>query len=63
MVQKGRSSKGERNGQAKLTEKQVEEIRLLAWTKTMQQKDLATLYKVSKASISLICRGVNWGHL
>jgi len=63
MAKKGRSSKGEKNARSKLTSKQVEEIRMLAWTKTMLQKDIAEKYGVSKGAISLICNGINWSHL
>lgn len=63
MAKRGRSTRGEKNPQAKLTSAQVEEIRMLAWTATKQQKELAKEYGVSRSAVSLICRGSNWKHL
>lgn len=50
---------GERNGSAKLTERQVLEIR----KSRLQGKDLATKYRVSRALISCIVNNKRWGWL
>lgn len=63
MKTKKRSTIGERNPAAKLTSTQVEEIRLLAWAGEMQHKDIAKIYGVSRATISMISRGLRWGHV
>jgi len=49
---------GERNGAAKLTAKDVQEIRVLLRTKTQQW--IADLYGVAQTTISRLARGINW---
>ena len=51
--------KGEKCHRAKLTEKQVLEIR----ESTLMQKDLAMIYKISTTSISGIKRRLYWTHI
>ena len=62
MVTKGRQSKGEKNGKARLTEDNVREIRrrLAAGEKN---KDLSVEFGVSTASISKIAKRKTWGHV
>jgi hypothetical protein len=64
MVDKGRwnggAPVGERNGHAKLTEKEVSEIRALYNTGKHAQQKLAEMFSVSQNQISLIVRGKNW---
>jgi len=51
---------GSKNGNARLTEAEVVEIRRLYKEKGVKQKDLAKRYHVSQQSISLITTGVRW---
>ncbi len=51
--------RGERNSNATLTEKQVEQIRFLAKT-GMLQKDIARQYGVSRGQVSKIVNGKSW---
>ncbi len=62
MVERGRSTRGERNHTAKLTAGQVYETRALAdqgWC----QADIARAYGVSEMNISNIVRRKIWTHL
>ncbi len=52
---------GEKVWSAKLTQKDVIEIKLLAGT--MSQKKLAIRYGVNQANISRLLRGEQWGHV
>jgi len=54
------AARGERNYSAKLTEKQVKEIRAQKHT---TQKALAAEYGVTPALISQIQRGIIWTHI
>jgi len=54
---------GEHNGFSKLTDSQVLEIDQLLSTNTIQQKDIAILFNVSKMTISLIKHRKRWMHL
>ena len=62
MVTKGRQSKGEKNGKARLTEDNVREIRrrLAAGEKN---KDLSVEFGVSTPSISKIAKRKTWRHV
>jgi len=53
---------GEGNGQARLTESQVEEIRQL-YASGVTQKALAQAFGVGKANVSMICGRKSWRHL
>ncbi len=57
---KGRQSKGERHGCARLTERLVNEIRYFASLGVFRQRHLAALYGVSQSQISHVVRGVQW---
>lgn len=55
------NNKGERNGQAKLTDAQVIAIRQIAGKVT--QKELAHQFGVSESTVSYIVRGCRWSHV
>jgi len=58
-VERNRSAKGKNNGQARLTEKDVKDIKVLrnkGWT----EKAIADLYDVSRSTISHILHGRTW---
>lgn len=57
MSRKGRATKGK--PAAILSEKEVEDIRRLS-KEGMQNKDIATKFKVSRTTISLIINGKRW---
>ena len=59
MVDKGRSARGEKNGQVKLTEEQVSAIR----ADNRTHETIANEYGVHRVLVSLIKRGERWGHL
>lgn len=63
MARKGRSTLGERDGMSKLTSEQVLEIRHRRATTGVMQKELATEYGVSDATISLIINRRIWTHI
>ena len=62
MVEAGRSTKGETNPSAKLTELEVREIKELLKT-CMKQADIARRYGVSQVQISRINTGKKWSHV
>lgn len=57
----GTENIGERNGQAKLTEEQVREIRACAHRETQQRT--ADRYGIARQTVSEIRRGRRWAHL
>ena len=61
MCRKGRQTSGERDGQAKLTDAKVLEIRSLA--NIMTRTAIARQFDISVASASLIIRHKSWKHL
>lgn len=56
-------TKGTKNPQAKLTDADVFFIKEAAKNKTHKQKELAEIYNVSRATISMINSGRLWKHL
>ena len=54
---------GETHGRAKVTEKQVWQIKELYKIKKYKQKELAKMFDISISSISLIVNKKNWKHL
>ena len=58
-IQKGRFPKGQFQGNAKLTEKQVKQIR----SSDLRQAELAQLYGVSQSLISAVQTGKAWSHV
>lgn len=63
MKLKKRSTIGEANPMAKLTEDDVIAIRRACTEFGLQQKDVAIVWGVSKASINNIMRGLVWSHV
>ncbi len=61
-VRHGRSNRGERNGQAKLTESQVREIRLLRETGMTHQR-IADQFGMERKTIGDAINRVNWAHV
>lgn len=59
MKDKGRSLYGERNGQAKLTEAQVEAIRVL-YRGGESQSSIAKRFGIHQTAVSKITRGARW---
>jgi hypothetical protein len=64
-VRKGRNAKvfGERNGNRKLTEKQVSEIRRLCRERALSQKTIAERYGVCETTVYYIDCGARWKKL
>jgi predicted XRE-type DNA-binding protein len=65
MCEKGRKfiTNGEVNGQSKLTEEQVIEIRSIRKTQGLSQQKIADMFNVSRANIGLIVTGERWKYL
>lgn len=61
MVAKGRSLRGERHGNAKLTTEQVQQIHVLS--DSLMQKEIASLLGIGQQQVSRIVRGECWGHI
>jgi hypothetical protein len=61
-VERGRTPKGEGHWQAKLTENDVREIKMLI-SKGVRNLDIAKMYNIGKDSISNIKREKNWRHI
>ena len=62
-VRKGRSTFGEKNINAKLTEKEVIEIRQLYATGEYTHEKLSEQFGVSRVMIGYIVKGRNWKHV
>jgi hypothetical protein len=62
MRDEGRAPRGERGGNAKLTEADVRAIRDL-WANNTPAPSIATQYGVSNNTIYLIAHGINWKHV
>ena len=60
---KGRHSRGERHGRAKLCENDVREIKDLAAASRYFYREIAAMYGVSRSAICLITAGKRWCHL
>lgn len=61
MISHGTSPRGERHGQAKLTEGDVHQIRVLG--NTLGHRKIAEAFDVSPKTVGSILRGENWGWL
>lgn len=62
MVGKGRQARGTKNGQAKMTDALVRELRVLRDSgRTLQ--DLGGIFGLSKQTVSRICRREAWFHV
>lgn len=62
MANKGRSTRGEKNPMAKLSEEDVKDIKYFINT-GLSSKDLGVEYGVSSAAINLIKQGKRWNHV
>lgn len=60
---KGRMARGERNGNTKLTEDDVREIRRLYATGSETHQSIGERFGMRRPSISLILNGKRWGHI
>ncbi len=60
MVNKGRQAKGERQGASKLTISDVKEIIDLVDNESMSRKEIADIYGITQANISIIVTGQGW---
>lgn len=60
---RGRTMRGEGHYLARLTERDVREIKLLLAAGLSSQRGLAERYGVSRSNISLIAIGKNWKHV
>jgi hypothetical protein len=60
MVRKGRQAKGERHGMHKLTQKEINAIRLVDAEIGISLSFLADIYKVTYANIWAIVNGASW---
>lgn len=63
MLRKNRSAKGEAHSHAKLTEKEVREIRQLYATGTFSQEELGNAYGVRAPLVSRIVSRKIWRHI
>jgi Transcriptional regulator, contains sigma factor-related N-terminal domain len=63
MVTKGRSQRGEKHYDAKLTEGQVVEVRRLYYSGAWTQRELALKFRVSQTLVSWITRRKAWKHV
>ncbi len=61
MVDHGRSPRGERQGNSKLTAEDVREIRRLSGR--MLQREIAEMFGIAQSHVSLILRRHHWGWL
>lgn len=61
MVEKGRSGKGEKNSQAKITAEEVIKIREMAKNNTHSK--IASIFSLSRQSIGEIINRVTWNHV
>lgn len=48
---------------AKLSDKEVIEIKMLLKTSDLSQEKIAAMFKVSRRTIGMIKKGVRWGHI
>ena len=62
MVKKERSARGSQNGQSKLDEEKVREIKILI-SKGLFHSEIAKLFNVNRDTISKINRKISWKHV
>lgn len=60
---KGRMNRGPKNGMAKLTEKQVKEIKEMYATGKHSQEEVAEVFGIGRTTVSLIVNGKRWSHV
>lgn len=63
MTRKGRSTWGEKNPQAVLTEEQAIEAKRLLKTGVVSHQEIALMFGVCREAITAINRGLNWAYL
>lgn len=63
MSERGRSTRGERSVQSKLTEEQVRVIRKIAGKKRITQREIAVLAGISYGQVRKIVSGERWKHV
>lgn len=63
MMEKGRSTYGEKHRSAKLTTEQVRRIKTMLAEGFMRVSDIAREYGVTHATIGCIARGTSWRHV
>ena len=63
MLKKSRNARGETNGQSKLKESEVSDIRAEYRDGGITQYDLAAYYKVDQSQISYVINNKTWKHL
>jgi len=62
MASKGRSTRGQRNPMAKLTEEEVKDIKYFL-SIGINDSDIAKQYEVTRGAINLIKQGKRWNHV
>jgi len=60
---KGRQAKGEKNGNRKLSDKDIKEIRYLNEILSLSYPTLSEMYDVHNSMIGHICRRESWKHI
>lgn len=63
MKQKGRSTRGERNTQAILTEAKVRAMKAMLSAGEISQAEIARMFEISPMEVSRIKRGLRWAHV
>lgn len=63
MAQKGRSSRGQKNGRSKLSDADVKIIKKMIKSKKFLHRDIANKFSVCRPLISLIANNKNWKHI
>ena len=61
MLSKNRQAKGSKNGNAKLSEQLVYDIKQIGFTKS--ERILARMFNINRATIGYIRRGQTWKHI
>ena len=60
LKRKPKAQNGEANAMAKVTEKQVSEIRALAAARSLPQREIGKLYGLTQSAVSAIVTGKSW---
>lgn len=63
MVERGRSTRGEKNPMARMTEDMVREARILCKVFGVSHEKLARRFGVARRTVSSAVNGTNWGHI
>ncbi len=62
-VKHGRSTRGEKHGNVKVTSEQVIEIKRLAKEERLSQYKIAKIFGISRSHVSKLTLGTRWNHL